>query len=84
MRKKEAESSPAGLTGREIEVVKLLAQGATNKEMAEKLFIAQNTVKVHLKNILEKLQLRNRQQLVAYVVQEGLVTEIMETEEQPD
>jgi DNA-binding NarL/FixJ family response regulator len=84
MRKKEAESSPAGLTEREIEIVRLLAQGATNKEMAEKLFIAQNTVKVHLKNILEKLQLRNRQQLVAYAVQEGLVTEIKEKEEPPD
>lgn len=84
MRKKEAESDPAGLTEREIEIVRLLAQGATNKEMAEKLFIAQNTVKVHLKNILEKLQLRNRQQLVAYAVQEGLVTEIMEIEEQPN
>jgi len=84
MRKKEAESNPAGLTEREIEIVRLLAKGATNKELAEKLFIAQNTVKVHLKNILEKLQLRNRQQLVAYAVQEGLVTKIMETEGQPD
>jgi len=84
MRKREAESGPAGLTEREIEIVRLLAQGATNKEMAEKLFIARNTVKVHLKNILEKLQLRNRQQLVAYAVQEGLVTEIMEAGEQPD
>jgi DNA-binding NarL/FixJ family response regulator len=84
MRKKEAESSQAGLTEREIEIIRLLAQGATNKELAEKLFIAENTVKVHLKNILEKLQLRNRQQLVAYAVQEGLVTEITETGEQPD
>lgn len=84
MRLKEAESSQAGLTEREIEIVRLLAQGATNKEIAEKLFIAENTVKVHLKNILEKLKLRNRQQLVAYAVQEGLVTKIMEIEGQPD
>jgi DNA-binding NarL/FixJ family response regulator len=84
MRIKEAEGSQVGLTEREIEIVRLLAQGATNREMAEKLFITQNTVKVHLKNILEKLKLRNRQQLVAYAVQEGLVTKIMEIERQPD
>jgi DNA-binding NarL/FixJ family response regulator len=81
LRKTEAESSPAGLTTREIEIVKLLAQGATNKDIANRLFIAQNTVKVHLKNILEKLHLRNRQQLVAYAVQEGLVPKIIDTTE---
>jgi DNA-binding NarL/FixJ family response regulator len=81
LRKAEAGSGPAGLTTREVEVVRLLAQGATNKEIAKRLFIAQNTVKVHLKNILEKLQLRNRQQLVAYAVQEGLVPKIIDTTE---
>lgn len=61
---------------REAEILKLLAKGATNKELAEILFIAENTAKVHIKNILEKLQLRNRQQAAAYAVQEGLVTEV--------
>jgi DNA-binding NarL/FixJ family response regulator len=81
LRKAEAGSGQAGLTTREVEIVRLLAQGSTNKEIAKRLFIAQNTVKVHLKNILEKLQLRNRQQLVAYAVQEGLVPKIIDTTE---
>ena len=82
MRQKEAEE-PTGLTNREREIVKLLPKGLTNKEMAETLFVADNTVKVHVKNILEKLQLRNRQQLAAYAIQEGLVTEIKDTGEKP-
>ncbi len=82
MRQKEAEE-PTGLTNREREIVKLLPKGLTNKEMAETLFVADNTVKVHVKNILEKLQLRNRQQLAAYAVQEGLVTEIKDAGEKP-
>jgi len=80
MRHKEAEE-PTGLTGREVEMVKLLPEGLTNKEMAETLFVTENTVKVHVKNILGKLQLRNRQQLAAYAVQKGLVTDIKDTGE---
>jgi DNA-binding NarL/FixJ family response regulator len=82
MRQKEAEE-PTGLTGREVEMVKLLPKGLTNKEMAETLFVTENTVKIHVKNILGKLQLRNRQQLAAYAVQKGLVTEIKDTGEKP-
>ena len=80
MRQKEAEE-PTGLTNREVEIVKLLPKGFTNKEMAETLFVTDNTVKVHVKNILGKLQLRNRQQLAAYAVQKGLVAEIKDTGE---
>jgi DNA-binding NarL/FixJ family response regulator len=65
---KGGSKSEAGLSEREIEIVKLVTQGATNKEIARALFIAENTVKVHVKNILSKLELRNRQQLVAYAV----------------
>ncbi|MFQ6114207.1 MAG: response regulator [bacterium] len=83
MKEKEAEGQ-AGLTEREIEIMRLLAKGATNKETAETLFITENTTKVHVKNILDKLQLRNRQQLVAYAVQQGLVTDIKAPEEKPD
>jgi len=64
------------LTEREREIVELVARGATNKEIGETLFIAENTVKVHMKNILEKLQLRNKQQVAAYAVDRGLVTEL--------
>jgi two-component system NarL family response regulator len=80
MRQKEP-GERTGLTGREEEIVKSLAKGLTNKEIAETLFISEYTVKVHVKNILGKLQLHNRQQLAAYAVQQGLVTEITDTEE---
>ena len=79
LKTKEAEVKD-GLSQRETEILKLLVRGATNKEIAEALFIAENTAKVHLKHILEKLQLRNRQQAAAYAVKQGLVTEIRDTE----
>jgi DNA-binding NarL/FixJ family response regulator len=65
-----------GLSRREIEVLRLVTSGATNKEIAENLYIAENTVKVHLKKILDKLQLRNRQQLAAYAVRQGLTANV--------
>jgi DNA-binding NarL/FixJ family response regulator len=80
LRRREAEGH-AGLTEREVEIAGLLARGATNREIAKTLFISENTCKVHVKNILEKLGLRNRQQIAAYAVQEGLVTEISDTKE---
>jgi len=82
MRQKEPERQ-TGLTKQELEIAKLLAKGATNKEIAETLFITENTAKVHLKNILGKLGLRNRQQVAAYAVQQGLVTEITDIEKKP-
>ena len=82
MRQKEPERQ-TGLTKQELEIVKLLAKGATNKEIAETLFVTENTAKVHLKNILRKLELRNRQQVVAYAVQQGLATEIIDIKEKP-
>ncbi len=60
--------SETGLSEREKEIARLIAEGIRNKEIAERLFIAENTVKVHVKNILKKLELRNRQQLAAYTV----------------
>jgi len=67
-------------SAREIEILKLLVKGAPNKEIAEALFITENTVKAHMKHILEKLKLRNRQQAVAYAVEEGLVARVRHTE----
>jgi DNA-binding NarL/FixJ family response regulator len=78
---RESESE-TGVSDRETEILKLVAQGATNKEIAERLVIADNTVKVHIKNILEKLQLRNKQQLAAYAVEKGLTAEIESPEKQ--
>jgi len=75
--------SKTGLSDRETEIIKLVAKGATNKEIAERLVIAQNTVKVHIKNILKKLELRNKQQAAAYAVQHGLMTDLEDAEEKP-
>lgn len=65
------------LTEREKDVLRLVARGATNRDIAEDLVITENTVKVHLRNILDKLQLRNRQQAAAYAVQEGLISRVV-------
>jgi DNA-binding NarL/FixJ family response regulator len=83
---KEAREAESGsdLSEREVEILKLVTKGATNKEIAQKLIIAQNTVKVHIKNILEKLQLRNKQQAAAYAVKQGLVLEMEDVEEKTD
>ena len=62
----------AALTEREVDVLRLVAQGASNAQVAEKLYITTNTVKAHLKNILEKLQLQNRTQAATYAVRNGL------------
>jgi len=72
------------LSDREMEVLKLVASGATNREIATSLIIAENTVKVHIKNILEKLHLRNKQQAAAYAVQQGLVLETGDKGEEID
>jgi len=53
-------------------VLALVAQGRSNKEIAATLAIAENTVKNHLKNILEKLHLENRVQAATYALREGL------------
>ncbi len=63
----------ADLSPREGEVLQLVAKGATNKEIADSLFISENTVKTHLKSIMEKLHLANRSQAAAYAVKRGLV-----------
>lgn len=63
------------LTVREIEVLQWIAEGATNRQIAEALFITENTVKIHLRNILEKLHLQNRIQAAVYAVRKGLVEE---------
>lgn len=60
------------LSEREREILGLVADGYTNKEIAQKLFITENTAKVHVKNILQKLELRNRQQAAAYAAEHGL------------
>ena len=60
------------LTRRELEVLRLVADGSSNKEIATTLFITEGTVKNHVHNALEKLQLENRTQAAAYIVRQGL------------
>lgn len=65
---------PDELTEREQEVLQLLVQGVTsNRELAERLVVTENTVKYHLRNILDKLHVQNRAQVVAFALQHGLV-----------
>jgi DNA-binding NarL/FixJ family response regulator len=61
------------LTDRELEVLKLVAHGLNNREIAKRLFISENTVKNHVRNILEKLQLHSRMEAVMYAVREKLL-----------
>lgn len=63
------------LTPREVDVLELIVEGKTNKEIAYARNISENTVKIHLRNILEKLHLQNRIQAAVYAVRQGLVDE---------
>jgi two-component system NarL family response regulator len=61
------------LTDREMEVLKLVAKGMNNRDIAKQLFISENTVKNHIRNMLEKLQLHSRMEAVVYAVREKLL-----------
>src|SRR5215475_13647929 len=61
------------LTERELDVLKLVARGMNNREIGAKLFISENTVKNHIRNILEKLQLHSRMEAVMYAVREKIL-----------
>lgn len=63
----------AGLTDREMEVLRLIAQGATNREIAEQLVISEGTVKNHISNILSRLGLRDRTQAAIYAREQALL-----------
>ncbi|MDP9241562.1 MAG: response regulator transcription factor [Actinomycetota bacterium] len=70
----EPRSVPAPkLTDRELEVLQLVAQGMNNRDIAKQLFISENTVKNHIRNILEKLHLHSRMEAVRYAVLEKLL-----------
>ncbi len=65
--------SPETLTPRETATLELLVQGKSNREIADALYVSENTVRIHLHNIMEKLHLANRIQVVAYALRQGLV-----------
>src|SRR5690606_1807450 len=76
MSRKETERPPQlpvpRLTEREMEVLRLVAKGMNNREIAKQLFISENTVKNHVRNILDKLQLHSRMEAVVYAVRERM------------
>ena len=61
------------LTEREMQVLKLVARGMNNRDIAKELFISENTVKNHVRNILEKLQIHSRMEAVMIAVRENLI-----------
>lgn len=65
--------SDEALTGREVEVLKQIANGNRNRDIAEKLFITEETVKVHIKHLMEKLGASDRTQAVAIGVRRGII-----------
>lgn len=67
------------LTARELEVLRLAATGISNPQIAAQLQISVNTVKAHIKSILDKLNLENRTQLAAYATRKGLTTQVGDT-----
>jgi DNA-binding NarL/FixJ family response regulator len=73
-----AETGPTqaskGLTPREREVITYIAEGYTNREIAEELVISVKTVDRHRENIMRKLNLHNRVELVKYAIEKGLIT----------
>lgn len=73
---KKVDDKPAPgprLTERELEVLRLVAKGLNNRDIAKQLFISENTVKNHIRNILEKLQLHSRMEAVVYGVRENII-----------
>jgi len=72
-RPQAAAGSTRDLTGRELEVLRLIATGATNREIAEQLVVSEGTVKNHVSSILSRLDLRDRIQAAIYAHEEGLV-----------
>ena len=69
----KTEDVPEDLTERELDVVRLVAQGQSNQAIAQELFISEKTVKTHISNILGKLDLQDRTQLAIYAIKHKLV-----------
>jgi DNA-binding NarL/FixJ family response regulator len=64
---------PDGLTPREVEVLQLIAEGLSNRAIAERLFVSEATVKTHINNLFAKAQLRDRAHAVTYAYRHGLI-----------
>ena len=73
LRHPKAQALHEQLTAREMEILLLMTQGKTNQEIADELFIALKTAKVHVSNILSKLEVQDRTQAVIYAFKHSLV-----------
>jgi NarL family two-component system response regulator LiaR len=65
----------AGLTERELEVVRLIAEGLNNRTIAQRLVVSEKTIKTHVGNILDKLNLEDRTQIAIYALRHGLASD---------
>ena len=71
------------LSSREIEILGLVAKGASNQEIADSLFITKNTVKVHMRRIMQKLNVHSRRRAVALIMEKGMVPQVTNMVQQP-
>lgn len=71
----EADDSYDGLTDRQVEVLRLIAQGLTTQEVARRLYISPHTVESHRENIMSLLDLHNKAELIKYAIRKGIVDE---------
>jgi ATP/maltotriose-dependent transcriptional regulator MalT len=69
----EEQLKQLGITKRELEILELIAQGMSNREIAEKLFVSENTVKTHSSHLLDKLSAKRRTQAVQIAKESGLI-----------
>lgn len=69
----EEQLKQLGITKRELEILELIAQGMSNREIAEKLFVSENTVKTHSSHLLDKLSAKRRTQAVQIAKENGLI-----------
>jgi len=69
----QARIESLGITPRELEVLQLIAEGLSNKEMAERLFVSENTVKTHASRVFDKLGASRRTQAVQFAKSQGLI-----------
>ena len=69
----EVPEAGSSLTDRELEILRLVAKGHSNREIAARLDVSENTVKKHMRNILDKVHMRTRVEAALYAVREGLI-----------
>ena len=72
-RQSDPHSAPGGLTQREMDVVRRVARGHSDRQIGEEIFVSPRTVNAHVRNILAKTQLKNRTELSLWAVEQGII-----------